>query len=302
MAAAERTALIALASAASWGGGDFCGGMGAKTATPGLAGTIRFVMLAQAVSLVVLTAVLFAQHAAWPHGAPLFWALAAGMCGGLGLVTFYKALSRGGMGVPAAISGLLAAAIPAAVSSVLEGVPGTLRLMGFAVAAVAIWLVAAGDSPESVGGVSAQARGTMALTLFSGAAFGLYFVGLKLANPLGDLMPTAIARASGLALLAVMLVALRLRGRRGNPADSGGSRNWLVGWPWALAVALLDTGGNILFVAATRAGRLDVASVLASLYPAVTILLAAWQLHERPTRRQVAGMATAIAAVVMITL
>jgi drug/metabolite transporter (DMT)-like permease len=71
---------------------------------------------------------------------------------------------------------------------------------------------------------------------------------------------------------------------------------------WAMGTALLDTSGNLLFIAATRAGRLDVAAVLASLYPASTILLAAWTLHERPTRRQGVGMVVAAAAVVMITL
>ena len=71
---------------------------------------------------------------------------------------------------------------------------------------------------------------------------------------------------------------------------------------WALATALLDTSGNLLFIAATRAGRLDVAAVLASLYPASTILLAAWTLKERPTRRQGLGMAVAAVAVVMITV
>ena len=69
-----------------------------------------------------------------------------------------------------------------------------------------------------------------------------------------------------------------------------------------MATALLDTSGNLLFVAATRAGRLDVAAVLASLYPASTILMAAWMLRERPTRRQGLGMAAAAVAVVMITL
>jgi drug/metabolite transporter (DMT)-like permease len=71
---------------------------------------------------------------------------------------------------------------------------------------------------------------------------------------------------------------------------------------WAMGVALLDTGGNLLLIAATRTGRLDVAAVLSSLYSAVTILLAAWRLHERPTRRQIAGMAAALVAVVMITI
>jgi drug/metabolite transporter (DMT)-like permease len=71
---------------------------------------------------------------------------------------------------------------------------------------------------------------------------------------------------------------------------------------WAMGGLVMDTSGNLLFIAATRAGRLDVAAVLASLYPASTILLAAWMLRERPTRRQGLGMAVAAAAVVMITI
>ena len=71
---------------------------------------------------------------------------------------------------------------------------------------------------------------------------------------------------------------------------------------WALSTALLDTSGNMLFIAATRAGRLDVAAVLASLYPASTILLAAFVLGERPTRRQVVGMGIAAVAVALISV
>ena len=296
MAAASKTALIALASAASWGGGDFSGGMGAKSAGKGLLGTMRFVMLAQVSSLLVLLILLAAQHASRPHGAPMWWAIAAGMCGGLGLVAFYKALSRGAMGASAAISGLLAAAIPAVVSSFLEGLPGALRLAGFAVAAVAIWMVAAGESPENTGSV----RGTVFLSILSGVAFGVYFVALKLANSLGELMPITLARASGFVVLATLALFLRLRSR---PGDSDSTTSWWpAGWRWALAVSLLDTGGNLFFIAATRMGRLDVASVLTSLYPAGTILLAAWYLHERPTRRQIVGMVTALFAVVMVTL
>jgi len=77
---------------------------------------------------------------------------------------------------------------------------------------------------------------------------------------------------------------------------------WMAGWGWACGVAVMDTGGNLLFLAATQRGRLDVASVLASLYPAGTILLAAWYLQERPSRRQMLGMVAALAAVVMITV
>jgi drug/metabolite transporter (DMT)-like permease len=294
-------ALIALAAAASWGGGDFSGGMGVKAAGGRVTGAIRFVIVAHAMSLCVLVGVLLLTHAAMPHGPAVVWAMAGGMTGALGLVAFYIALSRGGMGVSAAVSGLLAAAIPAVVSSVMEGAPAAMKLAGFVLAGGAIWLIAAGDSPESKGesrgtmALAGDSQVTMALAIFGGLAFGVYFVALKMASPLGLVMPMALARASSLSLCLPVLLVME-RGKTG----SWGS--WRLGWKWAVGVALLDTGGNMLFLAATRLGRLDVASVLASLYPAGTILLAAWALHERPTRRQVVGMVTALAAVVMITL
>jgi drug/metabolite transporter (DMT)-like permease len=194
---------------------------------------------------------------------------------------------------------LLAAAIPAVVSSVMEGVPGALRLAGFALAGGAIWLIAAGESPESAG----ESSGTMALAIFAGVAFGIYFVALKMASPLGVVMPMAIARSSSITLCLLVLGGLGLWGRRSELQVTAQKSRWFgKALLWAAAVALLDTGGNLLFLAAARLGRLDVASVLASLYPAGTILLAAWALHERPTRRQVVGMGVALAAVVMITV
>lgn len=290
----HENALIALTAAASWGGGDFSGGMGVKASGGRVAGALRFVMLAHTISLVVLVGVLWSAGAGWPHGAAVGWSVAAGVMGALGLVAFYIALSRGGMGISAAVSGLLAAAIPAVVSSAMEGAPSGLRLAGFALAGGAIWLIAAGDSPESKG----ESGGTMALAVFAGVAFGIYFVALKMASPLGLAMPMAIARASSIALCLVTLGGMWVAGVR---MEVGGVR-WPAVWAWACGVALLDTGGNVLFMAATRLGRLDVASVLASLYPAGTILLAAWWLKERPTKRQAAGMVAALAAVAMITL
>jgi len=306
----HENALIALASAASWGGGDFSGGMGVKAAGGGAYRAVRFVLLAHAISLAVLLAVVWGQHGGMPLGHPwlplgaaVLWAMGGGATGALGLVAFYMALSRGSMGASAAVSGLLAAAIPALVSSMMEGAPAGMRLAGLALAGGAIWLIAAGDSPENRHPESRRdARRTMALAIIGGTGFGVYFVALKMANPLGVVMPMAIARASSVTLCAVMLGVMGLVGRGSRMAGPVGETRWWTGWKWALGVALLDTGGNMLFIAATRLGRLDVASVLASLYPAGTILLAAWYLHERPTRRQMLGMVAALAAVVMITL
>jgi drug/metabolite transporter (DMT)-like permease len=298
--------LLALAAAASWGGGDFSGGMGVKAAGGTTAGALRVVLVAHASSLAVLLAVLSLQHAALPHGAPLAWGLVAGVTAGVSLTAFYIALARGAMGGSAALSGLVAAAIPAAVSSVLEGIPAPLRIAGFVLALAAIWLIAAGPSPEAGHAVdgsepSESSRTTLVLALVGGIGFGIYFVALRLANPLGVLEPVAVARAGSLVTCALLLVLVNVRSRA-SAKQRAATRLTRMAVVCAMGVAVLDTGGNLLFIAATRTGRLDIAAVLASLYPAGTILLAAWHLHERPTRRQITGMAIAAAAVVMITV
>ncbi len=289
---------LAVLAAISWGGGDFSGGMAVKHAGGSTRGALRVIAAAHAVSLFVLLIVVAPRHGQLPHGAPLIWGLVAGVSAGLSLTAFYIALARGAMGASAAVSGLLAAAIPAAVSLWLEGAPTAPRMFGFTLAAAAIWLIAV---TPTAAGMQKNTPGTMGLAIFGGIGFGVYFVALRFANPLGIIEPIALARVGSLATCLVLLLVWR---GTSSANRTGGSERWLSrkAWLWALGVAVLDTGGNMLFIAATRAGRLDVAAVLASLYPASTILLAASLLHERPSRRQYAGMGVAVAAVVLITV
>jgi drug/metabolite transporter (DMT)-like permease len=293
-------ALLALAAAILWGGGDFTGGMGVKRAGGSLGAGLRIVLLSHATSFVVLVVVAYLCGDAAPHGALLGWGIAAGVAGGLSLTAFYIALSRGAMGASAAVSGLLAAAIPAALTLWQVGPPGRSPLIGFAMAAIAIWLIAASPVEESEDAASrAAARQTMTLAILAGVGFGFYFIALKMANPAGVIWPMASARIGSLAVCSLMLLGLKLRPAKVGEARLLLDRDVVV---WALGTALLDTSGNLLFVAATRAGRLDVAAVLASLYPASTILLAALALGEWPTHRQALGMAAAALAVVLIAI
>ena len=285
-------ALLALAAAVLWGGGDFSGGMSVKRAGGTMGAALRVILLSHAVSLGILLAIAWMRGDAFPHGAPLVWGVLAGVTAGIALACFYVALSRGAMGASAALSGLLAAAIPAAVSAWEEGSPGALRLVGFLVAGAAIWLIAAGPNPEA----TPADRGTVWLAVAGGVGFGVYFVALKFAGSAGVVWPLATARMGSLTVCTLLVLGMSL----GTTRERVPLTRLVVGW--ALLAVLLDTSGNLLFLMATRAGRLDVAAVLASLYPASTILLAAWTLHERPTRRQAVGMAVAAAAVVMITV
>ncbi|MDE1154825.1 MAG: DMT family transporter [Acidobacteriaceae bacterium] len=283
---ATAGAAAALAAALSWGGGDFSGGMGSKSAGGTTSAALLIVIASNALSLVALALICWLTHAPYPHGMPLLWGLIAGMLAGVSVAAFYQALSRGSMGPSAAVSALLAAVLPAAVSALLDGAPHLLQLVGFLIACGAIWTIAAGENTP-------DAPGTMRLAVLSGAGFGLYFTALRLANPLGVFEPLALARAASLVTCTTLWIAVR-RGQ------SHTTRFSSTTWRWIASVAVLDTIGNLCLIWSTRLGRLDVAAVLGSLYPAGTILLAAWRLHERPSRRQKIGMGLAVLAVGLI--
>jgi drug/metabolite transporter (DMT)-like permease len=278
-------ALFGLLAAGLWGIGDFSGGMGVKTAGGSVGAALRVVLFSHLTSFSVLLVVAFARGDAFPHGALLAWGITAGAVAGISLVAFYIALSRGAMGVSAAISGVLAAAIPAVVDTFAEGTPDARHLVGFLVAAAAIWLIAAGNATE-------ENSSPRWLAIAAGAGFGFYFVALKFAGAGGLVWPMATCRIGSISVC--VLVLLLMRGAESVQITPQGMQ-------WVLLTALFDTTGNISFIAATRAGRLDIAAVLASLYPASTILLAAWRNKERPTRRQGWGMVVAVVAVLLIS-
>ena len=145
-------------------------------------------------------------------GLALVWGLVAGATAGIALACFYVALSRGAMGASAALSGLLAAAIPAAVSAGAEGSPGMLRIVtGFFVAGLAIWLIAAGPNPEA----KPADRGTFWLAVAGGVGFGIYFVALKFAGSAGVIWPLATARMGSLTVCSLLVAGMSLRANAG---------------------------------------------------------------------------------------
>lgn len=280
-------ATVALASAACWGSSDFLGGVTARRISPYLA-----VAIAHTISLSVIATIIvsFGLHA--PAHPLLILGLAGGLFGGGGLMLFYQALSTGGMGITAAAAGVLTAAVPMLFGLRAEGLPTLRQLIGFALAIIAIWLIA--SAPGRVN------KRTLWLGCVSGVCFGVYFVLLKLASSGGPAanIPWAMAmsRVTSTSLALAFCLWSALKAKPDAMANRWGGRTFAL----AAAVGLLDTGGNVFYMFATRMGRMDVAAVLSSLYPAATILLAAWLLKERTTRTQTIGMVLAIGAVALI--
>lgn len=280
MNASTASAGLALLSAASWGGSDFVGGLAARR-WPALLITAS----GQAVSLLVLIGLCVATHLAVPGGHALMLAAVAGFEASLALTLFYRALSMGAMGLTAALTGLTTALVPVVFSIFRYGLPGPVTAVGLAGGCAAIWLIT--HQPAASKGAPARA---LLLGALAGMFFGIQLILFKLAEPASMLWVLTMARAAG--VTALLLVILLSR-----PRVSG--RGF---WGPGIASGLLDTVGTLWYLAAAQFGRLDTAAVICSLYPAGTIVLAAVTLRERPTRRQMAGMALALGAVALLSM
>lgn len=274
--------LLALLSALVWGGSDFCGGLASRRTS-----AYAVVVGSQAIGLVALVAVVpLIGGSAGP--ADIAWGAAAGVCGSAGLVVFYRAMAGGVMSVVAPVTSICAAAVPVLAGLALGERLGVATAVGIALALVAVVLVASEGGLRALRSVRPAALGP---PLFAGLMFGLFFVLLHRTGPGAGLWPLVAARG-----VSVLLVGAVLLLRRQSPRVP---RTALL--PLVLA-GVGDMAGNSLFLLASQRGDLSVTGVLASLYPASTVLLAQLVLRERLAASQAAGLATAAAAVVLIAL
>jgi drug/metabolite transporter (DMT)-like permease len=277
--ATVETSGLSLLAAASWGGGDFSGGVAAKRAS-----VFRVVAVAHFVGLLSMLLMAGLTREAIPPRSDLLWGVFAGVAGAFGIAALYKALAVGRMGVVAPVASVVTGIFPVLFSLRTEGMPDRIQLLGFALALASIWLVARpNDHVDSHGGLG--------LAVLAGLMFGLFLVGGKQAGHHGVFWPLVAARVAS-TLLMLTVVAFM-------PPDPQPLRN--VMWPMVLS-GLLDSTGNALFIAATQHGRLDVSAVLSSLYPASTVILARVLLKEKISPMQGAGIVGALGAVALISV
>jgi len=271
--------LFGLCSALTWGAGDFFGGVAAKRSS--LFSVIIFSQIAGA-ALLTAMALLFAEPL--PPFPVLLVGGGAGILGDIGLMSLYYALSRGKMGVAAPVSGVVAAMIPVLVGAVVEGLPGALQAAGFVLAVAGIWLVARSET-------SAMRLTDLGLPIIAGIGFGVFYIVIDQVSNIAVYWPLVAARLFSITLLVLVGLVLRqpLTPARGQ-------------LPVIAVSGMLDAGGNVFFALAALAGRLDIAGVLSSLYPATTVVMAGLFLKERLSRPQTVGVVATLAAIVLIVL
>lgn len=272
-----------LFSALAWGGGDFFGGLASRKT-----GAYRAVLYSEVLGLAVLILVATRLNEVMPAWQKLALAGLAGGIGSMGLLILYQAMVKGLMSIATPVSALLAAALPVLVGAMLEGLPGLAKLLGIALALLAVWLVAQEKDDKT----HLDRLSDLRLPILAGFCFGTYFVMMHQASNSAILWPMIASRSGGtLALLIFMLV---------------NRHDWRVSasaaWPLIILNAVLDIGGNAFYILAGQTGRLDVAAVLSSLYPGLTVLLAWLILKERLNRVQWTGILAALVAIMLLTL
>jgi drug/metabolite transporter (DMT)-like permease len=280
---------LGLAASAFWGASDFLGGLATRKAH-----VVMVVAIAHGLSLGLLLLLALATHTPLPSRHIALLGLCAGAFGGVALILYYQALSLGEMGITTALTGLLTALVPVVYSFFTQGSPKFSQIAGFVLAAAAIALIAYAPA----GKPRPLALGLAAL---SGLGFGVFLVVLKIGSTHGLIWQLIFSRVAS-ATLAGGTVLWMLLGSTRNRASlrkqAGANRFfWIAG-----SAGVLEATGSLLYMRSASQGRLDVAAVLASLYPVVTILLAAWFLKERTTSSQALGMALALGAVVLVSL
>ncbi|UVO12395.1 DMT family transporter [Mycobacterium sp. SVM_VP21] len=274
---------LALASATSFGISDFVGGVASRRVA-----ALRVVLVSTPVSMVMLgmLALIGGGHITT---STVVLGMLGGLTQALGIWWFYAAMAAGPISVVSPLAAVVDASVPVCVGRMLGERPGMLASAGIAVALGAVVLISwhAGDDGVHRPGLTHR---VLWLTVASGVALGLNFVFLDRTPSDSGLWPLLFARAAATVLVIAVAAA---------------SRNLKVpsGTPLRLAflIALLDTAANVTMLFALKLALLSLASVLISLYPAATVILAVVLLGERVRFRQVMGMVLAGVAVAMIT-
>jgi drug/metabolite transporter (DMT)-like permease len=270
--------IAGLGAALCYGISDFAGGRASHRIA-----VVQVLVIGEVVGAFILWGIAYALGEPLLATTNIAVAIAAGLCGAIGVAALYLGIAAGHTAITVPVSAVLATIVPVLYGIGAQGIPSVTVMAGIGLGIAAITL-------NSFAGPRTGNRGVWE-GLIAGVAFGVYFILLTHIST-GDAVyaPLALSRSSALLVTIPWLIA-----------RPGGRPTW-AGFGLAVVACLFDIGAAVMFFLAARYGRLDVASVLASLYPAVTVLLAATLLREHIRVVQRWGLALTLAATLLIAL
>ena len=272
-------AACALAASIAWGVGDFLGGLKSRTVP------LLVVLLLAQVSGVLAIGLVVAVAGNPPPGPSVLWAPLAALFGIVGLAAFFRGMAVGSISIVAPIAAV-GAVVPVVFGIATGDDVSSLQLAGFALALGGVGL-ASFERPE---GGSMRVAAGVPWALAAVVGFGGYYVPMHEASGEDFLWAAFTFRLSVSLLVLAAWLVLRppLSAARGSLLAIG-------------TIGVMDTAGNSFFAAASSQGDVSVVSVLATLYPVVTVGLAAVILSERVAGLQLVGVAAALAGVILIS-
>jgi drug/metabolite transporter (DMT)-like permease len=275
--------LLGLVVAASFGSGDFLGGLASTRAK-----TMAVLVTVQVCALVgALLVAVVAGGDAHPGD------LALGALGGVlnvgALGCLYQGLAVGRASVVAPIAAVVGAVIPVVWGLASGENPANAALVGVVLAVVAGGLISVEHSEHPT--ADAGGRSALVLALLAGVGFGFSFVCYGKTRDASEFWPVFSGRVGAVVAVVAVVAALRI-----SPALPRPSR------VEAVAAGLLDVTATALLLVAIRNGLFATVAPVAALAPAFTVFHAWWYLRQRPTRVQVAGLAIALSGLVLIAI
>jgi drug/metabolite transporter (DMT)-like permease len=274
--------LFGLASALTWGAADFGGGLASKKSSP-----YAVVFWGDLVGMCAAGLLAIWLHAPLPSLRSIGFIVLSSFCGAIGIIMLYRALADGKMSIAAPVSALMAAVIPVVIGFITAGLPAWLTIAGVGMGLLAIWLVARTEHEGRVRIHWADVR----LPLLAGVLFGLFFVFMHEATLESVLWP-----AVGLRFFSAILLAILARFMRTSLAVPREQ------WGLIVFIGIFDMAGNVFYSLSALTGRMDIASVIGSLYPGSTVALAWLVLKEKISLSQWLGIAAALIAIVLISM
>ncbi len=273
--------VFALLAAVIYGTGDFVGGFASRHRS-----AITVLLYAYPVGALLMLALLPAFAGPLDARTALL-GVAGGIGGMVGVIVMYSLMAQAPMNIISPVTAVLAAVVPVGFGVLVGERPHLSAWLGIAIGLVAVVFVSYTPDDHPHGPVGVR---ILALACLSGVGFGLYFICLARADHDSGLWPLVISRLTS----AALIVPLARSRRVAQP---------LTGRVLRLAVlaGVLDASANLFFLLASRHGLLSLASVITSLYPAMTVLLAVLVLSEHTGRLQRVGLAMAATSIVLIS-
>ena len=278
--------LFALISSLSWGTADFLGGLASRRV-----GSLRVLSVSYPAGGVLITILALLVVPGVLSSESVWVGVTSGAVGALGMGLLYAALAQGQMGIVSPITAVLSGAVPVLVGVIRGESLSPMAIAGILAAGLAVILVS-----RETGLHKKTPPRAIAIAIASGLAIGAYLSVLGSAPDDSGIWVATIGRWFSSILVVIALIIWLVR--TGAGWSSAGS------FPWGLAVAAggLDALANAVFQLAAQRGLLAIVAVIGSLYPAATLLLARFLLHERISRVQLVGVVLALAAAATLAL